>query len=254
MSGVYQPSRSIGAKISRRLTVYRARRLLKFQIERPVVSFTFDDCPKSAIDNGVALLEREGWHATIYLAGGLIDVENHHGKMMSAQDVHRLSRKGHEIGGHTFSHRDASTTSLDGFLSDIDHNQAFLKSSGINPGKSFAYPFGEVSPALKSALSNRFDGLRGIQPGVHKGQVDLNQIRSYPLFSSKGLDPVLSAIDGLKNSPGWMTLFTHDVRDNPSDWGCTPEELKTIIEAVKASGALVLPVANAIDYLKDHQT
>ncbi len=254
MTAIYEPSRSIGAKISRRLTVYRARRDLKFKIDRPVVSFTFDDCPKSAITNGISLLENEGWHATIYIAGGLLDVENHHGKMMSIHDVRRLDRKGHEIGGHTFSHRDASSTELNRFLSDVERNQKFLKTNGIRPGKSFAYPFGEVSPALKTALSKNFIGLRGIRSGIHKGVVDRNQIRSYPVFSSKGMDDVIEAINNLKkNRSSWLTLFTHDVRQTPSDWGCTPEEMKTLISAVKKSGAMVLPISNAIEYLKDHE-
>ena len=27
----------------------------------------------------------------------------------------------------------------------------------------------------------------------------------------------------------WLVLYTHDVRHNPSDWGCTPQALERLI-------------------------
>ena len=47
-----------------------------------------------------------------------------------------------------------------------------------------------------------------------------------------------------------MTIFTHDVRDNPSAFGCTPDEFEQVISSIKNSDARVMTVANAIDYLE----
>ena len=75
----YQPSTSFSAKLSRKMLPYRARRDLHFKLDRPVVSFTFDDFPRSAITNGSDLLEKENWLASFYVAAGLMEIDNHHG-------------------------------------------------------------------------------------------------------------------------------------------------------------------------------
>ncbi|WP_037434922.1 polysaccharide deacetylase family protein, partial [Sinorhizobium fredii] len=53
----------------------RARRTL--ETEAPLVSFTFDDVPDSALHEGAAILERYDVRGTFYIAGGLAGrVEN----------------------------------------------------------------------------------------------------------------------------------------------------------------------------------
>jgi len=250
MTYVYEPSKSLSARISRRLTPYFGRRTRRFTLERPIVSFTFDDCPVSAIENGVSLTEAEGWLSTIYVASGLLGQINHHGQQINGDDVKALHANGHEIGGHTFSHIDAQAFSITKFLEDIDANQHALDKIGVPESRTFAYPFGQVSSGLKSELEGRFTAMRGIQPGVHKGSVDLNQVKSVALFSGQKLDLASSIIKGLSGTSSWVTLFTHDVRESHSDWGCSPSEMKTIIEQVKQSGAQVMTVAEAVEHIE----
>jgi len=69
---VYEPSKSFGKRITRRLTPFQARRMAQYKLDRPIVSFTFDDCPLSAIDNGVSKLDELGWKSTIYIASALL--------------------------------------------------------------------------------------------------------------------------------------------------------------------------------------
>jgi len=76
---VYEPSKSFRKRITRRLTPFQARRMAQYKLDRPIVSFTFDDCPLSAIDNGVSKLDELGWKSTIYIASALLGTTNHHG-------------------------------------------------------------------------------------------------------------------------------------------------------------------------------
>lgn len=250
LSVAYEPSRGLAAKISRRLTPYMARRMVKFELERPLVSFTFDDCPVSAITHGVKPLEALGWQSTVYVACGLLGTTNHHGLQISEGDVKALHASGHEIGGHTYSHTDAMLVDLPDFLSDIQKNQAVLAGMGLPASRTFAYPYGQTAPAVKLALARDFDGLRGITPGTHVSRADLNQIKSVPLFSGADIDAALDMIAALKETPAWITFFTHDISDTPSEWGCTPDDMIRVIKAVQELNANVLPVDKAIDYLK----
>ncbi len=249
MTTIYEPSRTISSRISRRLTRYVSRRMAKVKLDRPIVSVTFDDCPLSAIDNGVKLLEKEGWHSTIYVSGGLMGTTNHHGLHIKISDCLELEKTGHEIAGHTYSHIDAQQYSLSHYLKDMDRNRRLFEGAGLKPFETFAYPYGQTTPGLKSALSKKFLGLRGIEPGAHADQVDLNQVKSFPAFSGATLEAAVSKIKALEKDPAWITIFTHDIRDNHSPWGCSPNDMKRLVQAIKESGAEVMTVAGAIKKL-----
>lgn len=246
---VYVPDTSLKAKVKRRLARKQARRLMPVKLDAPIVSFSFDDCPKSVMENALVPMEAEGWQATVYVAIGLCGTTNHLGLHMNKDDVQAVHAAGHEIGDHTFSHCDGSSLSPEEVLADIDKNQDALNGLGIRPSQTFAYPYGELTPGLKKALESRFKGARGIHSQTHETSVDLNQIGSSRLYSGSDFNALLSQIEQLKTSPGWLTIFTHDVRDTPSDFGCTPAQFRTVIEAVKDCGAKVMTLNGAIDHM-----
>ena len=247
----YEPSKSLAAKIARRLVPYQARREIRFKLEKPVVSFTFDDFPRSAIENGSDILEREGWNATFYVASGLRDVTNHHGRQYAADDLPALESRGHEIAGHSFSHVDLTNLSPAALIAEINRNKKSLHNMGVKGTvRNFAYPFGAISARVKTTLAPHFKTLRGIAPGIQTDKADLNCLKSAPIFTGPKFAKTLKLIGELKSNPGWLTLFGHDIRDTPSEWGCTPDEFKTIVAAVKQSGAIVLPVHQAISHLE----
>jgi len=99
-------------------------------------------------------------------------------------------------------------------------------------------------------MKRRFKGARGITSRIHKNNVDLNQIGSNRLYAGRDVKVLLETIKELKTNSGWLTIFTHDVRENPSRFGCTPEDMRVVIEAVKDVGASVMTMAEAINHLE----
>lgn len=250
MNTIYTPNTSLAAKIERRLIPFRARRNIPIKLDRAIVSFTFDDCPKSVVDNALPALERENWQASLYMSMGLCGTTNHLGLHMSESDVLAAHESGHEIGDHTYDHIDATTVSLKIFEQNIDKNQACLEALGLPASETFAYPYGQVNLRSKKLVEQKFKGARGIMSHVHSSSADLNQINSNRLYAGQGYEALLKEISRLKDTPSWMTIFTHDVRDTPSEYGCSPEQLNSVISAVKKSGATVMTVANAIKHLE----
>lgn len=241
----------IAKKVSRQFRPMFNRRMLPVRLDKPLVSFTFDDFPLSAITNGARILENEGWRATYYTSAGLERSENHHGKHFSAKDLCGLEARGHEIAGHTHSHVDLTQISLSESMSEIQTNYDALKKMGVKSEiSSFAYPYGEASGRLKKALSEKFASMRGIQDGAHYDFADLNELKSQAIDSHANFDKAMKIINGLSARPGWLTLFMHDITDTPSEWGCTPDKFLQIVNAVKASGADVLPVSEALTFLQ----
>ncbi|NNE58541.1 MAG: polysaccharide deacetylase family protein [Hellea sp.] len=242
---IYQPSHRLSSRIARKLTRFQSVNKMRLAPGKTVVSFSFDDCPKSAIRGGVRALEAEGWRSTIYVACGLLGTENHHGEILAGEDVRALQDNGHEIGDHTFSHLDASKSTLPDFEQDVERNQEALSALGVSPSRTFAYPYGVATPDTKAAMQRRFKGARGIDMTLHCKSVDLNQIGSFPIYENSSADTI-GAIRAIAKSGGWITLFTHDIRDNPSEWGCTPKTMQSIIEAIKDVGADILTIEGAI--------
>ena len=247
MSKIHTPSRSLIARLQRRASHYVHRRAISPQLDTPIVSFSFDDCPQSAYHH-LPLLEAEGWRATLYVCAGLAEKTNHLGLHMSLEEIEDAARRGHEIGEHTRDHVDAGQITNTQFLENIKANQAALKAIGLPASRSFAYPYGNVRPSIKRLIADRFDTARGVHP-PEGHSVDLALIPSYALYSGADITTAITKIHKLANAPQWITLFGHDIRDNPSVYGCSQEDLRAVIAACKTVGARVLPVSAAMDFI-----
>jgi peptidoglycan/xylan/chitin deacetylase (PgdA/CDA1 family) len=146
---------------------------LKFETDRLVVSFTFDDFPKSAVEHGATELDRRGWRGTWYAASDFAGGNNHHGQLFEPSDITRLTEAGHEIACHTRSHLDVAASKVDTVEQEIAENRAALAAMGYAGDlPAFAYPYGETAPRAKRALSRQFETLRGVQPGINRSRTD----------------------------------------------------------------------------------
>lgn len=250
MRSIYQPDRSLPARLNRRLMPFCARKAVQDTLDTPIVSFSFDDCPKSVVENALPAFEKEQWLVTLYMSMGLCGTTNHLGLHMSEDDVLAAYKSGHEIADHTHDHIDATTVSVQNFENNINKNQARLNALGIPPSETFAYPYGQLNIASKKVIDRKFKGGRGITSHGNAKNIDLNQINSNRLYNDQSYHDLMANISNLKKTPKWLTIFTHDVRDTPSDFGCRPEQLNAVIAAVKNSGAQVMTVANAIKYME----
>jgi peptidoglycan/xylan/chitin deacetylase (PgdA/CDA1 family) len=244
----YIPSSGLIGKLKRQAARRLSRTPLKVELDHPLVSFSFDDFPRSAGEAGAEILEKQGWRATYFAGGGYAGGENHLGPMYDLEDLKRLHEKGHEIACHTFSHIDISQTRLDDVEAEVDRNRAFFNEAGFEVEfESFAFPYGEASPAAKTALLKRFKVLRGVRPGINRTGSDRGLLTAVPLDGGEaGLRRALNWIAEARAKPGWLIFYGHDVREMPSEWGCTPAFLKAVCERVAEIGAQVDTIAGAI--------
>ncbi|MGY6662783.1 MAG: polysaccharide deacetylase family protein [Glycocaulis sp.] len=251
MSDIYQPAGGLFGKVRRVAARAGVRRPIDVAITEPIVSFTFDDFPRSAALNGAPMLEKRGWRGTYYTAMGFLGTTTHLGEMMQRADIEALHARGHEIACHTYAHLDASHCEAEVFADDCERNCAELMDLGIlRPRTSFAFPYGEASPAIKRALQPRYGALRGVRHGINRKGDDLNLLKAVALDGGKaGLDKALRAIHEVKREPGWLIFYGHDVRENPSEWGCTPDFLATICAEVDAQDLPVLTVGETLSML-----
>src|SRR5690242_10012566 len=93
--------------LQRRAARWFGRRPCRIELEWPVISFTFDDFPRSALINGGAILREYGFSGTYYASLGLMGQENSTGEIFQPEDLRELVRHGHELACHTFDHCDS---------------------------------------------------------------------------------------------------------------------------------------------------
>jgi hypothetical protein len=64
------------------------------------------------------------------------------------------------------------------------------------------------------------------------------------------VDMVKRMIDENAACNGWLIFATHDVSDNPSAYGCTPDYFQKVVAHAARSGATVLTVAKAFEKIR----
>lgn len=240
----YKPQSDLLAKLSRRAARHLFNRTVTPDLDRGLISFTFDDCPRSVFENALPALEARDWRATIYACVGLCNTSNHLGLHMSEDDLWRAHEAGHDIADHTYSHVDTRDVGVDVLAADIARNRAAFERIGLPRASSFAFPYGEVTLRAKRRLKSDFELSRGIHSPAWEG-IDLALAPAAKLYSDD-LDQTLEQIERAAREKRWLILFGHDVRKSPSEYGCTPAELQRVIERVSALPLDVLSVNNAL--------
>ncbi len=219
--------------------------------QRPLISFTFDDFPRSALLAGGSILHRHGLAATYYACLGLLGKEAPTGHIFVADDLATLFDQGHELGCHTFAHCDSWETDTRTFENSILENRAAL--SRLVPGaefQTFSYPISLPRPRTKATVSEHFVGCRAGGQTFNVGKADLNQLSAFFLEQSRhDIQAVKNLIDRNRQDGGWLIFATHDLSDNPTRFGCTPEFFEQVVRYAMGSGARILPVIQALEVL-----
>lgn len=246
----HNPSRTLPAKLKRRLTQWRHAAPTSISGEHFNVSFTFDDFPKSAV-NGADIVEAHGGRAAFYACTKMIGTTGPYGEMFDIPTMLDLEERGHEIGAHTHSHIDCALTSRKTVLSDIQENLDQLAKSGLkNKPTSLAYPYGETLYNTKKEVVKNFQLCRGILPGINIGKVDRAQLRCFELNGNLSTTQrAQSAIEEAKNTGGWVIIFTHDVSPTPTEFGTTSAVIEDLCKrSVDAGATLSTPSQAAKTY------
>lgn len=235
-------------KYRRTLSTALGRRLARLQNSIPLVSFTFDDFPESALAIGGGILNRYSIAGTYYVSLGLLDQVAPTGLICSSEDVRNVLSDGHELGCHTFGHCDAWATNSHVFEESIRANRAALRQ--IMPTANFltmAYPINNPWPASKHRAGKYFIGCRGGGQKINVGTVDLNKLNAYFIEQSReSPSQIFDMISHNRDQRGWLIFATHDVTNSPTRFGCTPELFEAVVRRAKESGARIIPVGAAL--------
>ncbi len=241
----------LSSALNRRLARAIRTRGLRLRSQKPIVSFTFDDAPRSAVSNGAPILEEAGACGTYYVAGGLVGTISDNWAHWDADDLRRLCERGHELGCHTYSHARAPDLDSQAFRREAETNQDFVaRACGDVRLTSFAWPFGDVSLARKAQAQAMYASCRGINPGVNSGVADLGLLKAVALYDQTRDDAAMGAwFDKAQAANGWLIFYTHDVQVSPTQYGASADQLRHAVNMALGRDFEILTVRNALGRL-----
>jgi peptidoglycan/xylan/chitin deacetylase (PgdA/CDA1 family) len=250
----YIPSAGLMDRLRELNARLRARRPMFYDSKRSLVSVSFDDFPLSAAAYGAQALEQRGWRGTFYTSAGFEGTSNHLGALTTRHTTMSLANSGHEIANHTYHHIDCGRASPRDAALDATRNQAALLKWGLEaPMRSFAFPYGEVRLDVKIRLSQLFTTMRGVRAGINRNGDDLSLLKAVAIDGGDaGISKALRWLDALRERPGWLIFFTHDIRKSPSPWGCKPHQFDAVLDRIQELNFDVVTVSQAADKILSH--
>src|SRR5579884_2035670 len=226
------------------------RNTAPFNTTEAIVSFTFDDFPRSAYLAGGNILEQFGARGTYYVAPALMGTTDHLGEQFLAQDIYTLLEKGHEVGTQTYSHLSSRREAHSYFCADVRRGLSAVRELTGRQCSNFAYPYGHVTLRTKKDLAHDFASCRSIVPGFNGPQLDLSMLRSNRIYGDIGQSAKLELlIDANLKRRSWLIFYTHDVRPSPSPYGCTPELFQSAVAYALRTGCRILTVQQVLTQL-----
>lgn len=225
-----------------------ACRVVEMQNLRPLISFTFDDFPRSALRIAGEILSQNNARGTYYASLGLMGQVAPTGRIFDEGDLHLLVEQGHELGCHTFSHSHAYETPPVEFEASITRNVEAM--AAILPNvtmESLAYPIGNPRVETKRRAAKYYQVCRGGGQTFNKDKLDLNLASAFFLEQSRDdPDAIARMVDQTCADNAWLIFATHDVDPAPTRFGCTPSLFERVVRRAADSGAAVLPVSSAL--------
>jgi peptidoglycan/xylan/chitin deacetylase (PgdA/CDA1 family) len=216
----------------------------------PIVSFTFDDVPDSALGVGAAILEAHGVRGTFYIAGGLAGRVEPDRTLIDAAGCKELAARGHEIGCHTYGHQNLRHVDRSFLTTDLGRNQRYLDAVDPRPDRrNFAYPYNGGSVSKRAMLADTFRTCRAGGNAINRGPTDPTFLRAVEIRQPENACGLTNWIDTLVANPGWLIFLTHDISPTPTPHGCAPVILERLIGHTVKKGCRVLTVNAALDHM-----
>jgi peptidoglycan/xylan/chitin deacetylase (PgdA/CDA1 family) len=146
------------------------------------VAITFDDGFVNFFEHALPVLQFHGFPATVFVISGYCGRTNQWPSqpdigipaldLMDWDQVREASRRGVTIGAHTITHPWMSTLDQADAEQELRQAKADIEDRIGLPVESFSYPYGDSTPAVRTAASRYFQVACGTEPGFVSAAAD----------------------------------------------------------------------------------
>lgn len=117
--------------------------------EKPIL-LTFDDGSVTVYNNAFPLMKEYGFVSTQFIISSHVG----NGGVMTEEQILEMSKEGHEIGSHSYSHLDLAAADESTLEQEISLSKKDLEALVGKPVVSFCYPAGKFDDNAKAYLEN----------------------------------------------------------------------------------------------------
>ncbi|HMN23840.1 MAG: polysaccharide deacetylase family protein [Ignavibacteriaceae bacterium] len=121
----------------------------------PLIVLCFDDGHESIYDLAFPLMQQYQYPGVNFIPTGWI---NNSG-VMNLEEIHEMAEAGWETGGHTVTHANLTTISIDSARAEISNNYNQLINFGLTH-RCFALPAGHSNPEIDAIIKQYFEIIR----------------------------------------------------------------------------------------------
>lgn len=225
--------------------------LTQAQTPEAMVTFTFDDVPKSVLTVGLPILEKYQYPATVYVETR--NTDNNLKGYMNWDDVKKADQAGWEIAAHTHTHPHMTKLSDAEILDDLLTSTQDLADHGYAP-VDFASPFGDVDDRVLAIIKKHYASHRDAWPAAVNTLplADPYHIASYEVTKDTTLDDLSKLLGGLQTKGGWLVLQVHEVtpKGEPVNDEYDTNLLEDVVELIHEKGLPVLTIRQALTSLQ----
>ena len=204
-----------------------------------LITFWFDDAWRSQYDEGFKILDKYGYKAAVAVPIEPIGYEAY----MNWHQIRKLHYLGWEITSHSRTHDcDLVYKGEDAFKYEILGGKEDLEKYGIKT-KIYVAPCGETTPEATSYIKDNFSYQRIVEPGFNPIPVnDPYGVMVKQVSRDISATTIRSWIDEAINSRQWLVLMLHQIDNEETEYGTTPEILEDVVDYVNKSNiSVVLP-------------
>jgi peptidoglycan/xylan/chitin deacetylase (PgdA/CDA1 family) len=216
---------------------------------RPLVSITFDDGWRSAYTQAIPVLNSYGYKGTFYITPSIIETPH----FMSAANLTTLSKSGHEIAAHGYSHTDMTMMSQNALNNQLSQGKTYLTDVGFS-ANNLAAPYGKSDAEVEWFAKKYFTTIRGADTGTNtKQNINPHNLKAFVIHKDTSQDALKELLEQTKKTNGWLILVYHNVNSGGNEISSTKADNSTIttktftdqIAELRKSNITVLPVETA---------
>lgn len=186
---------------------------------KPMVALTFDDGPSKHSERLLDIFAEYGGKGSFFVVGNLIDSRT--------DTIKRMAAEGHEIAGHSWSHRQLTKLSTQELIDQIMTTRAkILDVAGID-STVIRPPYGAYNDAVKQTCSDL-------------GIVMVNWSLDTLDWKNKNVDMIYSSI--MKDVKDGDIILCHDLH------GTTVDAMEQVIPALLEQGYQLVTVSELLFY------
>ena len=209
------------------------------------VSFTFDDCEISQLNNlGDYFEKNQDIKVTFFLTGGM--------NAGNQSKYFPMAAKGHEIGNHSKSHSDltANGANLKAEITEYKHT---LESKGDFEVVSFATPYCYYNDAVEAEIAKEHIVNRNCQGAT---KYKWNEEPIWERISSDCYQGNTQQSKGnmseAKQKNAWTVQLNHGVDGAGFGYGITPSDMISIMDEAKKQELWRAPMGRVAAYYRAH--